>query len=109
MASIKRYKTLYNAQAATTGNWFPLDVRYDINTQRIIQVTLTSSDTIVLEGTTHDVRGIDKSFLTTLPASEISTITTISASGPYLLEGPWTYIRARKTGTTAVATVQGFI
>ncbi len=107
--SIKRYVEMYNSSAAGSSDWIPLDVRYDESPVRIIQVELTASDTIAIEGITEDVKGIDKSFLTTLTAKDITTITTISADGSYKLEGPWTYIRVTKTGTTANAKVQGFI
>lgn len=109
MASIKRWKTLYDAVAAGNGDWIALDSRYDESPSRVIQVELTSTDTIIIQGITKDVKGIDKSFLDTLNANDISVITTISADGSYHLQGPWTYIRAVKTGTTANAKAQGFI
>lgn len=110
MTTIKRHKVLYDATAAATGDWFRLDIRYDDTPLRTIQVELTASDTIVLEGTTKDVRGSTPALvIASLNANDISTITTLSTDAPYLLEGPWTYIRARKTGTAANAKVQGWI
>lgn len=109
MASIKRWKVLYDSIAAGNGDWIALDVRYDESPVRTIQVELTSTDTIIIQGTTKDVKGTDKSFLTSLATDEIATITTISADGAYTLNGPWTYIRAVKTGTTARAKAWGFV
>ena len=105
----KRFKVLYNSAVAANGNWIDLDTRYEDDTTRVIQVSLTSPDTVVIEGTTKDIKGIDKSFLDTLTADEITTITTVSSDGFYNLTGAWTYIRVRKTGTAAVALVQGMI
>lgn len=109
MSSVKRFKVLFDAATASTGSWFALDSRYDESPTRAIQIDLTVGDTVVIEGTTKDVKGTDKSFLTTLSANEISILGSYTASDADVLEGPWTYIRVRKTGTTGPAKVQGFI
>lgn len=107
---IKRYKVLFDASTASTGEWFSLDSRYDQSTERVVQVDLTVGDTVYLEGTTKDVKGIDKSFLDDLEASDISIIGTYTADNTGdVLVGPWSYIRVRKTGTTGAAKVSGFI
>ncbi len=111
MASIKRHKVLMDQTVAGNGDWFRLDSRYDLDTQRILQVDLTVGDTIVIEGTTVDVRGGDVATVTAgLASNDITTIETLTADGVLnLLQGPWTYIRATKTGTTGNAKIQGFI
>lgn len=97
--------------AAGDGEWFRLDSRYDIDTNRILQIALTTGDTIAIEGTTVDVRGGNPAVVTAgLTASDITTIDTFSTNDTLnLLQGPWTYIRAVKAGTTGTAKIQGFI
>lgn len=109
MTAIKRHKVLFDAATATTGDWIPLDVRYENNSARTIQIILTVGDTVIIEGITKETKGIDKSFLTTLDADDISVIGSYTADGELNLDNPYTYIRARKTGTTGNAKVQGFI
>ena len=107
--SIKRYVVLYNDSAANTGSWIQLDTRYEDYSQRTLQFTVVSTDNLILEGTTVDYKTIDKSYLSTLPASDISTITTITSTGTYTLTGPWAYVRVRKTGTAGVGKAEGLI
>lgn len=106
---IKRYKQLYNSADAATSSWIPLDVRYEENSQRAIIVSLVSGDTVTIEGTVWDVKGIDKSGLDDLTASDITTLKEYTESEEDVLEGPWTYIRIVKAGTAGVAKVTGFI
>lgn len=107
---IRRHKVMYDSSAAGNGDWFRLDSRYEESSDRVIHVELTSNDTITIQGTTVDVRGGNPATVTAnLEADDIVDITTLSADGTYLLQGPWSYIRAVKTGTTANAKVQGFI
>jgi hypothetical protein len=106
---IKTYQVLYDDSAAGNGEWFQLDTRYEDTSERVIQVELTTTDTIKIEATAKDVKGGDKSFLDDLEANEIVTLTTISADGSYTIVGPWAFIRAVKTGTTANAKVTGVI
>lgn len=111
MVAIKRHCVLYDSASAGTGEWFRLDNRYDLDTNRIIQVDLTTDDTVTLQGTTVDVRGGDPATVVAgLTAKDISTIKeyTADANGD-VLTGPWTYIRVVKTGTNGNAKVQGFI
>lgn len=108
MSSIKRYKVLYDS-ANTTGNWIALDSRYDDGDNvRSIQIDITGTSSVSIQGTTRDVKGIDKSFLDTLPATDISTLNTVTADTAMNLEGPWTYIRVVAVGAGAVK-VQGFV
>ena len=111
MVSIKRHKVLLDQSAAGNGNWVRLDIRYDEDMQRTLQVDLTVGDTITIEGTTVDVRGGNPAtVLAGLEADDITTIQSFTADGTGdLLGGPWTYIRATKTGTTGNAKVQGFV
>lgn len=109
MASIRRHKILLDSTAEATGDWIPLDVRYDESISRAIQVVLVSGDTVIIEGITKDVKGTDKSFLDELTAEDIIALKTYAVTTADVLEGTWTYIRARKTGTTGNAKVQGFV
>ncbi len=104
-----RYKELYNSSAAGNGTWMQLDSRYGEQPYRNISVNLVSGDTVLIEATAVDNPGVDKSFLTTLDSSKITTLTTITASGNYSITGPWAFIRAVKTGTAGTAVVEGFI
>jgi len=111
MTAITRHKVLFDQSAAGSGNWFRLDTRYDQEQARTLQVDLTSGDTVVLEGTTKDVRGSTPALVTaSIEADDITAIGTFTTDGTGdLLAGPWTYIRVTKTGTTGNAKVQGFI
>lgn len=110
MASIRRNKELYDAVAAGTGEWIALDTRYeDSPTSRPIRVVLTAGDTLTLQGIVRDVKGIDKSFLDSLTADDISTLKVYTATENDLLDGNWTYIRAVKTGTAGRGLMEGFI
>ena len=111
MTAIKRHKVLLDQSAAGNGDWIRLDSRYDHDSSRILQIDLTVGDTIDIEGTTVDVRGGNPAVVTAgLAADDITTIQSFTANGTGdLLAGPWTYIRAVKTGTTGNAKVQGFV
>ena len=109
MVSIKRHKVLFDASTASTGDWVACDVRYDQDCRRVLQIILTVGDTVTIEGITQDERGIDKTFLTELTTSDISTIGSFTADGELEITVPYTYIRAKKTGTTGAAKVQGFV
>lgn len=110
MTSIKRHKVLYDSSAAGTGEWFRLDSRYEESPSRAIQVFVASGDTLTIQGTTKDVRGSTPTeVLASLEADDIVDIKAYTASEADNLEGPWTYIRVTKTGTTGTGKVQGFI
>ena len=110
MGNIRRHVELYNATAAGTGDWVPLDVRYDDNpASRSLRCVLTAGDTLTLEGIIKDVKGIDKSFLDDLLDNEISTLKIYTASEVDVLDGSWTYVRAIKTGTAGVGILEGFL
>lgn len=106
---IRRNKVLYNASAAGNGSWIALDTRYEKQPTRAIQGTVTAGDTITIQGITKETKGIDKSFLTTLAAEDITTLDSYTADFSDILNGNWTYIRAVKTGTTGTSKVQGFV
>ncbi len=105
----RRHVVLFDASTASTGAWFDLDSRYEEFAQRAIQGTVASGDTITIQGTTRDVRGPDKSFLTTLPATDITNIASYTANFSDILNGNFRYIRVVKTGTNGASKVQGFI
>ncbi len=106
---IRRHRVLYNALAAGDGVWHRLDSRYEEDGVRSIQVDLSSGDTVIIQGTTVDPRGAIYDVTSTLTPSDITNITTFTASGNGVIAGNWSYIRAVKTGTTGVAKVQGHI
>lgn len=108
--SIRRNKFLYNAIAAGTGDWIPLDVRYEGHPEgRPLRIVLSAGDTLTLEGIVRDVKGADKSFLTSLVTTDISIIKVYTETEDDLLDGNWTYIRAVKTGTTGLGIMEGFV
>lgn len=107
--SIKRYKVLYNSATAGTGDWVALDTRYEQLSERPLKVTLVDGDTVTLQAIVKDVKGPDKSFLTTLTDSEIASLKTYTETEQDILEGAWTYIRIVKTGTSGVALVEGTV
>ena len=109
MTSAKRYVKLYNDTAAATSGWFRLDSRYEKISVRPIHFSITAGDTIVLQATVVDSKGIDETYLNNLAASDIATIGTFVATGDELLEGNYTWIRVVKTGTNGLAVVEGFI
>lgn len=107
---IRRYKVLYDDSAAGTSDWLALDSRYeDDGVGRVVTVTLAAGDTFELQGIVKDVKGINKTFLTTLSTSEIHSIKTYTASENDILEGQWTYIRVVKTGTAGEGRFEGFV
>jgi hypothetical protein len=109
MTSIRRHKVLLDQSAAVTTDWYKLDTRYDSLNDRVLQLDITTGDTIEIQGTTQDVRGPDKSFLASLAADDISTITSKTADEAVTIPGNWSYIRVVKTGATGNAKVQGYI
>lgn len=68
------------------------DWKYEPRIQRLVAGTLTSGDTITLQGSFDGTTFFDIQDFT---ATEFT----------YLLEGPWIHVRVSKTGTTGVATV----
>lgn len=108
--SIRRYKVLYDDSAAGTSDWINLDSRYDDKgSGRLITVTLTAGDTFELQGIVKEVKGIDKSFLTTLESDEIHSIKTYTATENDILEGQWSYIRVIKTGASGEGRFEGTV
>lgn len=108
--SIKRHKVLFDSAAAETGDWYRLDVRYDHDDERALQIKVTSGDTVTIEGTTKDQRGLlPEAVIASITEDDISTLKSYTEDSVDNLVGPWTYIRVSKTGTTGNAKVQGFI
>lgn len=107
---IRSHKVLYNSATAGTGAWFRLDSRFEVDADRALQVILTSGDTIKIQGTTMDLRGMTSAdVVASITADDISDLKSYTTSQADNLAGPWTYIRVVKTGTAGAAKVQGFI
>lgn len=111
MSAIKRYKVLYDATAAGTGNWVRLDNRYEVPEDRVVQAALTAGDTLIVQATSKDQKGLmdETAFLAALTAKDITVLNTFAASGNYEIDGPWSYVRVVKTGAAGNGKVQGFI
>lgn len=106
---IRSNKVLWNATAAGTGSWFNLDSRFEDFAQRAIHGTVTSGDTIAIQGITKDIRITDTGSLATLDSADIATIGSYTADFADILNGNWTWIRVVKTGSTGPSKVQGNI
>lgn len=108
---IRRWKTLFDSNVNTsgTGAWIALDVRYEEHALRSIMGAVITGDTVTVQGITKDIKGIDKSFLTTLETQDITNLNAYTADFNDVLIGPWTYVRVVKTGTAGRAKVEGFI
>ena len=105
---IRRNKVLYNDRAAGNGTWYMLDYRYEQDQTRSIQINMNASDTIEIQGTTleaNDATALDA----IIDTADITTLQTYTGNTDEndVLSGPWTFIRAVKTGTNGVAKVQG--
>lgn len=110
MAPILRYKVLYDSAEAGNGEWFRLDNRYD-ERERVVNVDLTTGDTVTIQGIVKDVRGAKPSdFFSSLEADDIATLDVLTedTENP-VLRGPWTYIRVVKEGTNGNLKVSGYI
>lgn len=101
MSVLTRQVLLTTTGASATGDWYPLDYRF--NSEGAIRTftgSLTAGDTVYLEVTNDD-------------PSAVTTIVTVSAftATPFLgaLSGPFAAIRFRKTGTTGAASVTGVV
>lgn len=108
---IRKHKVLLDQTAATSGGtWQRLDSRHEIDASRAFQISMNASDTITIEATTIDAKDA-----TTLAAvigtDDITTLQTYTGNADEndVILGPWTYIRATKTGTNGAAKVQGYI
>lgn len=101
------HKVLLNQAGAGTTDWVQVDsVDFSDLNPSTLQISLTSGDTITIEGITQRFKGIEKDF-STLTAVDITEIAEVTASGFVSLVGTWTYIRVIKTGTAGNAKVQG--
>jgi hypothetical protein len=113
MACQKRHQVLYNSAAAATGDWNRLDNRYEFPEDRTVQAFVTAGDTVYIEVASKDVKGqmgaAEAAMLLALLPEDITVLTSFTASGTYVIDGPWSYVRVRKTGTAGLGKVQGFI
>lgn len=108
MVAIKRNVVLLDQSAAGNGDWVRLDTRYDQNTERGINISLTSGDTIEIEGVTLDAKDA-VALAAIVESDDIGILGTYTESDADVLTGNWTYIRAVKTGTTGNAKIQGYV
>lgn len=109
MTAIRRYKKLFDATTAATTVWHHLDFRYDDSgSVRNLSVNVTAGDSVIVQATAYDVKGTDINNIT-VPPLEITTLTTITTTGNYAINGPWSAIRITKTGTAGRAVVDGAI
>lgn len=112
---IKRYRQLFNGttvdavSASATGSWIRLDNRYSDLEVRPINITVSGGDSIAIQVTVVDQKSIDETYLNNLTANQIVTLQSLTATGQFLLEGGYTWVRAVKTGTAAYGLVEGFI
>ena len=109
MTGLRTYTEILNQSAAGNGAWFKLDSRYEKVSNRSIQGNVTTGDTITIQATAKDVKGIDKTWLSSLAASEITTLKAYTADFNDIINGPWAYIRVVKTGTAGTSRVLGMI
>lgn len=103
----KNSKTLYFSSGASNGDWIMLNPR-DKENVRTIQVDMNAADTITIQATTKAAK--DKNELADIIANrDIVVLKTYTGDTSFVdtINGPFTFIRAVKTGTAGVATVQG--
>ena len=95
--------TLVSSTASVMSAWVPLDYKFKSIQQRVIAVTqdansVTASDVVQIQVTPDN------------PTGTITTIVTVTsfttASYNTVLNGPWTAIRASKSGTGGVSVVK---
>lgn len=105
---IRRNKILYNSSTAGNGEWVRLDSRYETSPERAIQGSVTTGDTITIQGTTIEAKDA-AALASVITADDISDLDSFTADFADVLLGNWTFIRAVKTGTTGDAKVQGYV
>ncbi len=115
---LRTSKVLYNSSSAGNGSWFILNGRHEKFSERSIQGTVTAGDTIAIQATTRDWKpphpyvagGLQEAaFLAALTSADITTLITYTADFNDIMNGPWTYMRIVKTGTTGTSKVEGMI
>lgn len=105
---IRRNKVLFDAATASSGDWVKLDSRYEEDASRAVHGTVTTGDTVTVEGTTLDKK--DAAALSAVvTASDIATLKEFTANFADVLLGNWTFIRVTKTGTAGASKVQGYV
>ena len=96
---------LVSAAASTTGGWYPLDYKFNGSQERLITArmdanSVSASDTIQIQATPDEFTNTT-SISTIVPVTSFTT-TNYSA----ILNGPWTAVRAVKTGAGGVGWVK---
>lgn len=106
--TIRKQRVLVQGTSASTGDWYQVDYRFDVNTQRSVFGTKNSSDTVYIEVTPQPIYNSDG---TAASVSVIVTVTSFTGAATFstALDGPFAAIRARKTGTSGSCMVQGVL
>ena len=90
--------TLLDTSSAGAGTSYPLDWRSTMSQERSVTVAKNTSDSVAIEVSVDNSSWV-----------QAVNFATGSTSGAAVIAGPWKYIRANKTGTTATATVIGLL
>lgn len=99
-------QVLVSAAASTTGAWYPLDYKFNGSQKRALVARLdanavSASDTIQIQLTPDEFKS-DPTVISTIVTVTSFTTTEYNT----ILEGPWTAIRAVKTGAGGVGWVR---
>lgn len=95
---------LVNSTVSVNGDWVLLDWKFKSIQQRTLSGTLTANavsagDSVVLQVTPDDV-------LTAASIENVFDVTAFTTTEfTAILNGPWTYVRAQKTGGNGVGTI----
>lgn len=108
MSTIRKQRVLLQGTSASTGDWYQVDYRFDVNTQRSVFGTMNSSDTVFIEVTPQPIYNQDG---TAASVSVVVTVTSFTGNATFsgALDGPFAAIRARKTGTNGTCMIQGVV
>lgn len=97
--------TLVSAASAVTGAWVPLDFKFKSIQQRVVVATQDANS--VSAGDVLQLQVTPDGFTTTASISTIVTVTSFTtATYSGVLNGPWTAIRAVKTGAGGTGLVK---
>lgn len=108
MTTIRKSYSMLNTAAADTGEWIHLDYRFEPDQTRTVMGDLTTGDTVVIEAT--QIKAKDKNALAAIiVAADITILESYTADFNDVLNGPWTFVRARKEGTAGNAKVNGIL
>lgn len=104
----KPYLLIDDAAGDETGRWIPLDYRFSPEEDRSIHGTVTAGDNVIIEATT--VRAKDRFALANIiEAADITVLQTYTEDFNDIINGQWTFVRARKTGSNGTSRVRGIL